>query len=368
MTKVQEMQMELTELQTKAQAALNAKNVAEAEELMNKVRALKSAIAMQQELDEAAKASVQKKAPQTKEKNLLRDFGDAVRSGFRNATMTIASDPDGGYLVPEDIQTMIQKRREAKASLLDFVKVTPVKTDKGRRTFKKRTQMTGFTLVDEAGKIGQIETPQFEPVIFDIKKYAGWLPVSNELLDDGEGVANAVIEWFGDEDRVTANKNIIAAVQTKEAVAFAGLDDIKKALNVTLGAAFKPYSKIITNDDGLQYLDTLKDGNDRYILQPDPTSPADLRLQTGATTVPIVVIPNSDMPTTGGKIPVIVGDLKEGIEFFDRKKRAIKASDVATAGALSAFENDLTLYRGITRHDVQVRDSDAFVNGYITAE
>ena len=46
----------------------------------------------------------------------------------------------------------------------------------------------------------------------------------------------------------------------------AGINDIKKALNVTLGQAFKGTSKIITNDDGLQYLDTLKDNDAKYLL------------------------------------------------------------------------------------------------------
>ena len=40
-------------------------------------------------------------------------------------------------------------------------------------------------------------------------------------------------------------------------------------------------------------------------------------------------------------------------------------SNVAAAGELNAFEEDLTLFRAIEREDVQVRDAGAFVNGYI---
>lgn len=65
------------------------------------------------------------------------------------------------------------------------------------------------------------------------------------------------------------------------------------------------------------------------------------------------------------RIPMIIGDLKEGIKLFDRKKLNILASSVAAAGDLNAFEEDLTLYRAIEREDVVMRDADAFVNAYI---
>ena len=95
----------------------------------------------------------------------------------------------------------------------------------------------------------------------------------------------------------------------------------KKALNVTLGAAFKATSRVVTNDDGLQYLDTLKDNDGKYLLQPNPANPMQLRLCAGATIVPVTVIPNDDLPSDVStakkrKIPMIIGDLKEGIKFF----------------------------------------------------
>ena len=39
-------------------------------------------------------------------------------------------------------------------------------------------------------------------------------------------------------------------------------------------------------------------------------------------------------------------------------------SNIAVAGNLNAFEQDLTLFRAIEREDVVVRDSGAFVNAY----
>ena len=136
---------------------------------------------------------------------------------------------------------------------------------------------------------------------------------------------------------------------------------------MTLGQAFKNTAKIITNDDGMQYLDTLKDGDNRYLLAPMPGETMAMSLAIGATHIPVVVVPNADMPTSGGKIPFIIGDLYEGVVYWDRKQMNIKISDVAVVGDLNAYEEDLTLYRAIEREDVTPRDTAAFVNGYITA-
>lgn len=60
-----------------------------------------------------------------------------------------------------------------------------------------------------------------------------------------------------------------------------------------------------------------------------------------------------------------MGDLKEGIKLFDRRQLTITSSDVAVAGDFNAFEQDMTLTKGVLREDVQQRDSEAYINGYI---
>lgn len=301
-----------------------------------------------------------------KKENAVSKFAKQIRNIAKG--LNEGTPADGGYTVPEDISTMVEKRREAKASLIDLVSVETVSTNKGSRTFKKRSQQTGFTKVGEGGKITANSTPQFERMDYVISKYAGYLPVTNELLEDSDtNIVNIITEWLGDESRVTRNKIILDLIKTQDEVELKGLDDIKKALNVSLGSAFKATSVIATNDDGLQYLDTLKDNEGKYLLQPNPSNPMEMRLSAGATTVPVVVIPNVDLATNENKIPFIIGDLKEGIRFFDRKQITINTSNVAAIGQLNAFEEDLTLFRAIEREDCKIRDEKAFVNGYINA-
>ncbi|HIY19740.1 MAG TPA: phage major capsid protein, partial [Candidatus Blautia avistercoris] len=177
-------------------------------------------------------------------KDAVKEFADAARRGFRNS-MNEGTQADGGYTVPEDIQTQINTYREAKASLIDLVDVESVTTNKGSRTYKKRAQQTGFTKVGEGAKIPGGKTPQFERINYEIEKYAGYFPVTNELLEDSDAnISGTLITWIGDESRVTRNKIILEVVNEKEKTTFKGLDDIKKALNVTLGQAFKATSKV----------------------------------------------------------------------------------------------------------------------------
>lgn len=377
---------------------------------------------MLQEILDSTPAVPQGKKPEN-QNDPVHEFAQAVRRGFKNLNNE-GTGADGGYTVPEDIQTRIEKYREAKFSLVNLIRKENVTTNKGRRTFQTRAQHAGFSKVAEAAAIGAVNGPQFSVLNYTIEKFAGYLPVTNELLEDSDANITAVmVEWLGEEAIATDNAQILAAIATKAQTALTGIDDIKKALNITLGQAYAPTSAIVTNDGGLNYLDTLKvsAGSNEYLLKPDrdQTSPYEYVLAVGARRVPVIVVPNgilastptysasSDTTVKSGKtyytrsgsgtsespyvytkvasptgnpstssyyemdataqVPFIIGDLKEAIEKFDRKQLTLLTSNTAAVGQINAFEQDLTIFRGIMRADYVVRDADAFVNGYITA-
>lgn len=302
----------------------------------------------------------------------IHEFAQAARQRFMNMNNE-GTPADGGYTVPEDIQTRINRWREEKFSLLSLVDIEIVSAPSGSRTYVKRAAHTGFSNVAEGGKIGAKNGPQFERINYTIKKYAGYLPVTNELLADSDAaIANLLIEWLGREDVATINNLILAVIDEKDKTEFAGLDDIKKALNVTLGQIFAVTSAIVTNDDGLNYLDTLKDKNGRYLLQPDinPANPFDMTIAVGARKIPVVVVPNAILATKDNKVPMVVGDLREYVKIFDRQRIQIMQSNTAAVGsgasAINAFEEDLTIFRATERLDAEAKDKSAIVNGYIT--
>lgn len=303
------------------------------------------------------------------EKNVIKEVADAIRRVAK--TLNEGTGTEGGYTVPADIVTKIQELREAQFSLEELVTVESVSTMAGERTYKTRAQKTGFTKVGEKSAIPAVAGPAFSRLQYAISKYAGYLPITNELLEDSdENLVNTVLAWLADESRVTRNNLILAAIRTKAAKAIdSGIKGIKSVLNKDLGQAFKPTSVVVTNDDGLDYLDQLEDKNGRPLLNPDPTNSANMQLRAGATVVPIKVIPNTDMATTESKVPFLIGDFKEGIVLFDRKKINIMTSNTAVVGSgedeINAFEDDCTIFRGIEREDVRVRDNKAFENCYI---
>lgn len=300
----------------------------------------------------------------------VKTFADIVRKGFKvdkaaGDMMQEAVDPDGGYIVPQDIVTRIISQRESKESLLDEVRIIKVNSKSGRRTIKKRGQHTGFTTTAEAAKLGKAATPQFDVIPYEIEKRSGYLPVTVELYEDSDNdIAAFVTEWMGDEARVTANKEIVAIAKSGGTTAVTSMDDVLK-LWIGLGKVFRASAKLITNSDGLLWLGTLKDGNDRYLLNPNPSDPAQLQLCVGPYRIPVKDYDNDTLPSDGTKVPLIIGDLKEGIAYWDRRSITIKVLDQATVGEFNAAEQDMLIWKGSLRDDCTTWDDGAFVYGEV---
>lgn len=344
------------------------KDVAKASALMDEVDTLQKEFETLERVQKAAKAGVPTDPiPEKKsEENAITKFCKAVRA-FIKKGLVEGVDEDGGYTVPEDIQTKINHWPEVRYSLLDDIDVVNVSTNKGARTYQKRGDADVFVDLDENGAITkEIEAPKFERVTYTIQDRAGFMPVSNDLVADSDaGILAIVTDWLQRANVATANAKILAIIKAKSQVAIDGINGIKKIVNVTLGQAYKGGAKIITNDDGLNYLDTLEDANGRPLLNPDPTDSAKLQLRCGTVVLPIKVLPNKVLESTGTKVPFIVGDLKAGIRKWDRQSMSIKASDVATIGNFNAYAMNMTLLRAILRDDYTEMDANAYVYGYI---
>lgn len=383
MTKrMRELQAQIQQKHKEAQGYMaegEGKDLAKAEALLNEADELQKEFDLAARMAKADKALVPDDAqgqeggtsdepekPEKPEKvDAVKSFADAARSRFK-ANMNETTGAEGGYTVPEDISTQINEYREERFSLATLIDYEAVNTLTGKRTYKTRSQHKGFTVVGEGGKFTQSSAPAFERITYSIKKYGGYIPVTNELLEDSDAaIASMLISWLGEEAIATDNAQILEKVNAKDATAITGIKDIKKAINVTL-AAFAGTVRILTNSDGLQYLDTLEDSNKRPLLSPDPVKPMEAYLSVGVRRIPVVVVPNEVLATADGKIPFIMGDLKEYVKKFDRKQITIKTSDSAAVEGFNAFEEDMTLFRALMRADYVVKDSAAIVRGELT--
>jgi HK97 family phage major capsid protein len=342
-----------------ARKLLAENKIEEVKKLKEEIVALQEKFNIAKDLYEQEKEKMENKEPATKTVDSVKALAEAARAKFKNA-MSEGSQADGGYTVPQDIQTRINELRESKDALQRLVTVEPVNTLSGSRVFKARAQQTGFVKVDENGAIPEKATPQFTNLTYQVEKYAGFMKVTNELLKDSDqAIVDTIVRWIGDESRVTRNKLVLAELGKKAKTAIANVDDIKDIINVQLDPAFRNTSVIVTNQDGFNWLDKLKDNDGNYLLQPSVSSPTGKQLFG----LPIQVISNKDLPsdTTDNKAPMIIGDLKEAIVLFDRQQTDIMASDVAG----DAYLTDVTLFRAIERFVVKTRDAEAFVYGEV---
>lgn len=363
MLKSVEMKQKLEALNNRAKEMLenSEATLEDIQKINQEIEVLQAKIVMQEKIEADEKATFENKnlEPITQpKKDVVAEFLNGVRTRFRNA-MSSGSNEDGGYTVPQDIQTAINELRERKDALQNLITVEKVSAPTGSRVFKTRSQQAGFAEVAEGGDIPEKATPKFTQLKYAVKKYAGFFKMTNELLKDSDAaIRQTLINWIGHESRVTRNKLILAVLGTKAKTAIASIDDVKDVMNVQLDPAFHSTTSIVTNQSGFNWLDKLKDADGNYLLQPSVTSPTG-KMLSGKD---ITMISNKDLPNTAGKAPIIIGDLKEAVVFFDREDLSIAVSDVAEG----AFLTDTTLFRAIEREDIKMRDAEAFVYGEIT--
>ncbi len=279
-----------------------------------------------------------------------------------NRSLTEKVDADGGVLVPVDQRTAINEFKRSSDDLTQYVNVETVTTLSGTRVVENLAEMTPFEDLDGNDEIKETDNPKFKTISYTVKQKYGILPISNTLLKAGDKTLKKYVnKWIGKKARITCNADIITVLNTLTKVALTDFDAIKKVFNVTIDAALADTTKAYTNQDGFHKLDTMKDSDGKYILQPDPKD-STKRVLKGR---PLVVLSNKTLKTTGTttkKAPVIIGDLNEAVTFFEFENYELKTTDVGG----NAFNRNTTDMRVIIGMDTTLVDGDAAVYGEIT--
>lgn len=292
-------------------------------------------------------------------KNLNESEASILES---KAALSEGTAADGGLIVPQDIQTRINEYKRTLVDLSQLATVEGVTTLSGSRVLEKLATMTAFAnITDDTADIDEMTNPQFEQITYAIKKYAGWLPIPNDLLKDtDQNILAYLTRWIGKKSVVTNNTLFMAILNALTEVTFADWKAMKKALNVTLDPMHAVSAVILTNQDGFQYLDTLVDGQGRPLLKDDITQ-ASGKILFGKR---VEVAPNSQLPTTGTTTkyaPMFIGDTKESVIKFDRQQHEIASTNVGG----TAFRKDRTELRVIEREQYKAWDAAATVRGKI---
>ncbi len=355
------------------------KDVDKAAQLLDEVDALEKEYTAEERLfkheQQEAQELSDKQFKEKEKSDSTEKFATVVRGMVRKdpavTAMTEGVNADGGYTVPEDISTEIRHFKEAEFSFENYISVEKVNTNQGRRTYQSKASCTGFTEVAEAGAIPAIAAPNYQVVSYTITDKAGFIPMTKDLVNDSSAnLKNELVKWFGRQRNATINNNVLSKLTDGVApTAINGLKGLKKLINVDLGSEYD--SKIFTNDDGLNWLDTLEDDQHRPLLNPVPSEPNKMQLCIGGKVREVVPVPNSKWASTAGAnnstvIPFIVGELTEAVKMFDRQELEISASDVAAVAGFNAFQQNGVLMKGVIRNDFEKVDADAYKYATIT--
>ena len=254
-------------------------------------------------------------------------------------------DEDGGYAVPQDIQTKINTRLKDTTDLYNLVDYETVYARSGRRTYEKRSKQKPMKPLSENANIANNangDNAKLEAFTFKLKDLADFMSIPNDLLYGNGGDEHA-------QGIMTSNKFKKVTLEKSP-----GLKEFKKCKNVELSNIFKVTSQWIVNQDGFNYLDSLEDKTGRPYLQIDPKDSTQYRFLG----LPVKELPNDLLLTTETAIPILLGDLKEAYKYVSDGKYELATTNIGAG----AFETNSTKARIIMWMDGNVKDSEALLH------
>ncbi len=191
----------------------------------------------------------------------------------------------------------------------------------------------------------KLANPTIEEVDYKIETYRGYIPVSQEAIDDADyDITGLIAEEIADQELNTKNAAIAAILKTATPKSVTGLDGLKEVFNVSLKSVYA--AKAVISSSLYNVLDTMKDNNGRYLLQDDITVASGKRLFGKE----VVKLDDTMIGESEGDLVGFIGDPKAFMTLFDRKRASIKWVDHNVYGQLLA---------GFVRFDAKATDTDA---------
>ena len=247
-------------------------------------------------------------------------------------------------VIPIDKITKPEKQPETVVDLRQHVGRVPVTTGTGSYPIL-RANKNKMTSVAELAKNPELAKPEFTKVNYQIETYRGYIPVSQEALDDSDiDLGGLVAENIQRQSLNTSNAEIAKKLQTATAKTVTDIDGLKDIVNVTIDPAYNV--KFIASQSFFNELDKMKDNDGRYLLQQDVTVASGYKLLGRE----VVVMADDVIGTAAGNKVAFVGDPSLFVKFFDRQQASVRWVDNDVYGQLLA---------GFVRFDVEVADTAA---------
>jgi HK97 family phage major capsid protein len=225
---------------------------------------------------------------------IRKGVDNSLRELEVKAAMTTQSDPDGGYLVTEEIDKEIEKYERDSSAIRRVARIKPITASAYKKIVNAGGSGSGWT--GEVNARPETATPDLKQIVINAMELYANPAVSQTLLDDADfSVEDFLSEEIGDEfvDQegeafVTGNgvgrpRGILAYptssdpdssrefgtlqyVASGSASTFAD-PDILKTLKRSLRARYRRGAVWIMNSTTAEYISKFKDGDGRYIWQ-----------------------------------------------------------------------------------------------------
>lgn len=346
--------LDIQELKTQAQEALENGDLAKAKEILAQIKSVKETEAEQkaieaelaeltaeeeveaepEQIEEAKEEQIEeveaepaedeklkqdKKGEERSMKEIqdltskVQDFEAYIRS---QGTETRGLDTtSGSVLVPVEVSNSVLELKNGQADLSQYVSKEAVGTGQGKFPVAKRAQAILATKT-ELAEIAEVNDPLFLEVEYKCQTRIGQIAFSNEVLEDAQIDVVAYAKRQMERMVVnTNNKNIMDVLKTFDTKDATNADELKRIVNVDLDPELDV--KIVMNQDAYQVIDTMKDGNGRYLLQ-DSMASASGKMLFGKE---VILVSNKLAATEPSKAGFIwVGDLKEAVFMAQRNE------------------------------------------------
>lgn len=275
-------------------------------------------------------------------------FGAYLRHGDRTdplelKTLTVSSDPQGGYLAPAELSTEF---------IRNLVEFSPIRALATVRTtgapsvsYPKRTGLTNAKWKGET-QAAEGSEPAFGQVEVTPREVNTYVDISNQLLADSAGVAQsevqlALAEDFGAKeglafvsgvgplapDGIMSNADVGVTVSGNAATLGSNPADLLIDHMYSLPAAYRGRGTWLMNSKTLAAMRKLKDGTTGvYLWQPSYVSGQPETILGR----PVVEIP--DMADIGaGAEPILFGDIASAFRIVDRVSLSILVNPYSLA-------------------------------------
>lgn len=226
------------------------------------------------------------------------------------------TDSGSAALIPTEVLKphFLEKTRNP---LLDLVQRVKVNSGSGKYPVIKKTD-SKMASTEELKANPELGKPSISEIDYSIKTYRGYIPVSQEMIDDADYDIMSIVEDEvfnqGENTELSLVATILKSATQADA---AGFDGIKDIYNKKLKSIYK--ASIVVTQSMFAALDKVKDKNGRYMLQTDVASPTGYSFG-GKTIYPV----DDTVFGAEGDMKFFIGDVSEFVKLFDRSQVSVK--------------------------------------------